>query len=90
MMSSGAGLSSSAVFRAGAAMGLVAADRAAAAARIAAELVTPMLQAVQRTITRQLLDRAGLKADGGHGGAVTLITGRISWARLLERVLATT
>ena len=32
-----------------------------------------MLQVVQRVLTRHLLDRAGLKADEGHGGAVTLI-----------------
>jgi len=27
----------------------------------------------QRVLTRHLLDRPGLKADDGHGGAVTLI-----------------
>ena len=37
------------------------------------ELVTPVLQVVQRMVARHLLDRAGLKADEGHGGAVTLI-----------------
>jgi len=37
------------------------------------ELVTPVLQVVQRVVTRHLLDRAGLKAAEGHGGAVTLI-----------------
>jgi hypothetical protein len=37
------------------------------------ELVTPVLQVVQRVITRHLLQAAGLKADEGHGGAVTLI-----------------
>ena len=37
------------------------------------ELVTPVLQVVQRVVTRHLLDGAGLKADEGHGGAVTLI-----------------
>jgi hypothetical protein len=37
------------------------------------ELVTPVLQVVQRALTRRLLDKAGLKADEGHGGAVTLI-----------------
>ena len=36
------------------------------------ELVTPALQVVQRVVTRHLLDRAGLKAAGSHGGAVTL------------------
>jgi hypothetical protein len=36
------------------------------------ELVTPVLQVVQRVVTRHLLDCAGLKAEG-HGGAVTLI-----------------
>ncbi|MGK2900324.1 MAG: transposase zinc-binding domain-containing protein, partial [Burkholderiaceae bacterium] len=37
------------------------------------ELVTPVLHVVQRVVTRHLLDRAGLKAEEGHGGAVTLI-----------------
>ena len=37
------------------------------------ELVTPVLQVVQRVLTRHLLDGAQLKADEGHGGAVTLI-----------------
>jgi len=37
------------------------------------ELVTPALQVVQRVVTRHLLDAAGLKADEGQGGAVTLI-----------------
>ena len=37
------------------------------------ELVTPVLQVVQRAVTRHLLDGAGLKADEGQGGAVTLI-----------------
>jgi hypothetical protein len=37
------------------------------------ELVTPVLQVVQRVVTRYLLDAAGLNADEGHGGAVTLI-----------------
>jgi hypothetical protein len=32
-----------------------------------------VLQAVQRVITRHLLDAAELKADEGHGGAVALI-----------------
>ena len=36
------------------------------------ELVTPVLQVVQRVIARPLLDAAWLKADEGHGGAVTL------------------
>ena len=36
-------------------------------------LVTPGLQVVQRVVMRQLLDRAGLKAEEGRGGAVTLI-----------------
>jgi hypothetical protein len=31
-----------------------------------AELVTPVLQVVQRVVTRHLLDRAGLKGDEGH------------------------
>jgi hypothetical protein len=37
------------------------------------ELVTPVLQVVQRVLTRHLLGAAGLKAEEGHGGAVTLI-----------------
>ncbi len=37
------------------------------------ELVTPVLQVVQRVVTRHLLDGAGLNAGEGHGGAVTLI-----------------
>ena len=37
------------------------------------ELVTPVLQVVQRLVTRHLLDGAGLKADEGHGNAVTFI-----------------
>jgi hypothetical protein len=37
------------------------------------ELVTPVLQVVQRVITRHLLDDAEVSADEGQGGAVTLI-----------------
>jgi len=37
------------------------------------ELVTPVLQVVQRVVRRHLLDAAELKVDEGHGGAVTLI-----------------
>ncbi|MBK6473043.1 MAG: transposase zinc-binding domain-containing protein [Betaproteobacteria bacterium] len=37
------------------------------------ELVTPVLQLVQRAVTRHVLDRAGPTADEGHGGAVTLV-----------------
>ena len=37
------------------------------------ELVTPVLQVVQRVVTRHLLGQAGLATDEGHGGAVTLI-----------------
>jgi hypothetical protein len=37
------------------------------------ELVTPVLQVVQRVSGRLLLEAAGLKADAGHSGAVTLI-----------------
>ena len=37
------------------------------------KLVTPVLQAVHRVITRFLLDQAGLKAEQADGGAVTLI-----------------
>ena len=37
------------------------------------ELVTPVLQVVQRVVTGHLLDAAQLEAGEGHGGAVTLI-----------------
>ncbi len=37
------------------------------------ELVTPVLQVVQRLVTRHVLGRAGRKADEGRGGAVTLL-----------------
>ena len=37
------------------------------------ELVTPVLQVVQRVVERRLLGRTGLKSDEGQGGAVTLI-----------------
>jgi hypothetical protein len=37
------------------------------------ELVTPVLQVVQRVVTRYLLGAAGLDADEAHGAAVTLI-----------------
>jgi uncharacterized protein (DUF983 family) len=37
------------------------------------DLVTPVLQVVQRVVTRHLLRPAGLASDDGHGGAVTLI-----------------
>ena len=37
------------------------------------QLVAPVLQVVQWVVTRHLLDRAGLKADEGHHGAVALI-----------------
>ncbi|NDY93968.1 transposase [Ideonella livida] len=37
------------------------------------ELVAPVLQVVQRVITRHLLDDAEVSADEGQGGAVTLI-----------------
>lgn len=37
------------------------------------ELVTPLLQVVQRVVTWHLLAAAGLVADEGRGGAVTLI-----------------
>jgi hypothetical protein len=36
------------------------------------ELVTPVLQVVQRVVERRLLDHTGLKSDEGQGGAVTL------------------
>jgi hypothetical protein len=37
------------------------------------ELVTPVLQVVQRVLTRLMPAAAGLGADEGHRGAVTLI-----------------
>jgi hypothetical protein len=37
------------------------------------ELVTPVLQVVQRVVTRHLLGQAGLKAEEADSGAVTLI-----------------
>jgi hypothetical protein len=37
------------------------------------ELVTPVLQVVQRVVERHLLDHTGLEGDEGQGGAVTLI-----------------
>jgi hypothetical protein len=37
------------------------------------EMVTPVLQVVQRVVRGHLLDHVGLKAAEGHGGAVTLI-----------------
>jgi len=37
------------------------------------ELVTPVLQVVQRVVQRHLLGHTGLKSDEGQGGAVTLI-----------------
>ena len=37
------------------------------------ELVTPVLQVVQRVVTGHLLNGVGLKGEEGHGGAVTLI-----------------
>jgi hypothetical protein len=38
-----------------------------------ASQIWPVQQVVQRVVTRHLLGQAGLKADEGHGGAVTLI-----------------
>jgi hypothetical protein len=37
------------------------------------ELITPVLQVVQRVLSRHLLERAGLKASEGDCGSVTLI-----------------
>jgi len=37
------------------------------------ELVTPVLQVVQRVLERHLLQQAGLAADEGHGGAVQVL-----------------
>ena len=37
------------------------------------KLVTPVLQVVQRVVTRHLLDGVGLKGEEGQGGGVTLI-----------------
>jgi hypothetical protein len=53
------------------------------------ELVTPVLQVVQRVIARHLLDAAGLRADEGQGGAVTLIQCFGSAANLNIRVSST-
>lgn len=36
------------------------------------ELIRPVLQVVQRVATRHTLESAGLEADEGHSGAVTL------------------
>ena len=46
------------------------------------ELRTPVLQVVQRVVRSHLLDAAELKADEGHGGAVTPIQRFGSAARL--------
>ena len=37
------------------------------------ELVTPVMQVVQRVVERHVLDHSGLESDEGQGGAVTLI-----------------
>jgi hypothetical protein len=37
------------------------------------ELITPVLQVVQRVLSRHLLEQAGLKAGEGDCGSVTLI-----------------
>jgi hypothetical protein len=37
------------------------------------ELITPVLQVVQRVLSRHLLEQVGLKADEGDCGSVTLI-----------------
>jgi hypothetical protein len=37
------------------------------------ELGTPVLQLVKRVVARHPMEAAGLKADDGQGGAVTLI-----------------
>ena len=47
--------------------------RLAVQGRYAKLSITPMLQVMQRVLPRHLLGRTGLKADEGHGGAVTLI-----------------
>jgi hypothetical protein len=47
------------------------------------ELVTPVLQVVQRVVARHLLRRAGLATDEDHGGAVTLIQRSGSAANLM-------
>ncbi len=46
------------------------------------ELVTPVLQVVQRVVTGHLLDGVGLKGEAGHGGAVTLIQRFVAAANL--------
>jgi len=37
------------------------------------DLVTPVLQVVQRVLGRDLMEQSGLGADQGHGGTITLI-----------------
>jgi hypothetical protein len=37
------------------------------------ELITPVLQVVQRVLSRYLLEQAGIKAGEGDCGSVTLI-----------------
>ena len=54
-------------------MGAVAADPLRVLLAAQPELVTPVLQVVQRVVTRHPLRQAGSMADEGHGGAVTLI-----------------
>ena len=54
-------------------MGAVATDPLRVLLAAPPVLVTPVLQVVQRVVTRHLRDGAGLKADEGQGGAVTLI-----------------
>jgi hypothetical protein len=51
-------------------------DDAPLAAGRADPLVSPVLHVVQCAVTGQLVDRAGLKVDEGHGDAATLIQRR--------------
>jgi len=59
--------------RAGVAMGAAAPIPLRVLLAAQPELVTPVLQVVQRVVARHLLDSVQLKADEGHGSAVTLI-----------------
>jgi len=48
------------------------------------KLVMPVLQVERRVITRHLLGQAGLKADEGDSGEVTLIQHRCAHRALLQ------
>jgi len=70
--------------RAGVAMGAAAPIPLRVLLAAQPELVTPVLQVVQRVVARHLLDSVQLKADEGHGSAVTLIQRFGSAANLME------